>query len=564
MRTWLPEHGIVFGDTTIPAGKTPIRASSTINGAITANGSSSNLEIPLPFTATRSYESPSTNNGCLSPAASSESSFQPSSQEEGSQDFAGLPSQHSQVDEVNDFDEERKVVMETPTAVEEAHSQLTFHIPKDVLQNAQDAEPGSKESYWSYKLYTGSNNEQVKVHYCRSKHTTERVAQYFENEKVIGFDIEWLPSSRKGRGIKQNVSLIQVASETRIALFHIALFPKDTADDLVAPTLKRIMEDPEITKVGVAIKGDCTRLRNFLNIDPRGIFELSHLYKLVKHTASGNLSQVNKILVSVATQVEEHLGLPIYKGEVRGSDWTQPLTLDQIIYAASDAYANLMLFDTLESKRKQLHPTPPRPHHAELNLPISLASGSTLPENDDTMEDVAPAVDPESTGTKPASTAEAAAENVQIEEDGEPANTTVADATCALLSRPRTRAARSSKSAPAQLDKSPEVIAAEQWASLYRQARQPSRQPDGAPPPSPSALRVYALWHDNPHLSVGEIAALLRDPPLKPATVCHYILECVRMEELPVEGKRLRDVLVAVPGSRNTWRYKGLWKMVLE
>jgi hypothetical protein len=63
---------------------------------------------------------------------------------------------------------------------------------------------------------------------------------------------------------------------------------------------------------------------------------------------------------------------------------------------------------------------------------------------------------------------------------------------------------------------------------------------------------------------VGEIAALLRDPPLKPATVCHYILECVRMEELPVEGKRLRDVLVAVPGSRNTWRYKGLWKMVLE
>ncbi len=92
------------------------------------------------------------------------------------------------------------------------------------------------------------------------------------------------------------------------------------------------MEDPEVTKTGVWIKGDCTRLRTFLNIDSRGTFELSHLYKLVKYSSSGQYASVNKKLVSLAQQVEDYLGLPLFKGQgVRSSDWSQPLSMDQII-----------------------------------------------------------------------------------------------------------------------------------------------------------------------------------------------------------------------------------------
>lgn len=212
----------------------------------------------------------------------------------------------------------------------ELHTPLAFQIPKDILQRAKDAAPGTKESFWSYKMYLGPDKQEVKVHYCRSKHATERVAQYFLNEAVLGFDIEWQADATRNSGIKNNVALIQLASETRIALFHIAAFPKDTIPDLVAPTLKKIMEDANITKVGVAIKGDCTRLRNFLDIDARGIFELSHLYKLIKYSSSGAFSQINKKLVSLSTQAEEHLELPVFKGEVRRSDWSQLLSIEQI------------------------------------------------------------------------------------------------------------------------------------------------------------------------------------------------------------------------------------------
>ena len=123
---------------------------------------------------------------------------------------------------------------------------------------------------------------------------------------------------------------MQIASPSRIALFHLALYPKK--DSLVAPTLKRIMEDPNITKTGVFIKGDATRMRNFLDIDSHGLLELSHLYKLVKYSSSGEVGLVNKKLVSLAKQVQDVLHLPMFKGQdVRSSDWSLPLKMDQII-----------------------------------------------------------------------------------------------------------------------------------------------------------------------------------------------------------------------------------------
>ena len=209
---------------------------------------------------------------------------------------------------------------------------LGFHIPKAKLQQAMDAEPSSVGAYWQYTLYQGpdGDKDKVKVHYCKSKDTTERICQLFLDEEVLGFDIEWKMNASAADGVKKNVALVQVASEKRIALFHIARYPNGTTvDDFVAPTLKRIMESPSISKVGVSVKGDCTRLRKFMNIESRGIFELSHLYKLVKYS-SGDVKKINKVMVNLAQQVQEHLQLPLWKGEVRSSDWSQDLNYQQI------------------------------------------------------------------------------------------------------------------------------------------------------------------------------------------------------------------------------------------
>ncbi|KAJ4302187.1 hypothetical protein N0V88_002323 [Collariella sp. IMI 366227] len=272
-------------------------------------------------------------------------------------------------------DTSKEVPSEDSGPVTAPFTPLTFKIPDAAFQSARKAEPGTPGSFWSYTLYRdpGAKRDydaKVKVHYCTSVHTTERVIQqYFMNEPVLGLDLEWDPNAEFSCNPRRAASLIQVASPSRIGLFHIAAFPK--TGQLVAPSLKKILESPDIRKVGVWIKGDCTRLGNLLKIKARGQFELSHIYNLVKHMRDGTPELINKRLVGLARQVEEILGLPMYKGEnVRRSNWSKALNMDQVVYAASDAYAACQLYHVLDYQRRSLNPVPPLPAHAELDLPI--------------------------------------------------------------------------------------------------------------------------------------------------------------------------------------------------
>lgn len=229
---------------------------------------------------------------------------------------------------------------------ESLHGPLEFQIPVARLEQIRQASLKDIKIFWQYTLYQGPKGEKVKVHYCQSKEASERIARLFLDQEVIGFDIEWKSHATANDGIRKNVALVQLASEERIALFHIARFSAgDAPEDLVAPSLQKIMESPDITKAGVAIKADCTRLRRHMQIDSRGLLELSHLYKQVNFS-TGDVKKIDKKLVPLAQQVEEHLKLPLWKGEVRTSDWSEALDYKQIecTIIPSESDAMLMLY----------------------------------------------------------------------------------------------------------------------------------------------------------------------------------------------------------------------------
>ncbi|KAL1968506.1 hypothetical protein VTN77DRAFT_1716 [Rasamsonia byssochlamydoides] len=269
---------------------------------------------------------------------------------------------------------------DTATAVKRFTTQITSSVEK-----------APRPQFWSHNLCKGPGDKSIVVHYCTTLESTERVTSLFLKSDVVGFDLEWMAQTFSTDGIKNNVSLIQLANEERIALFHIALFrPGETLDELVAPSLKKLLESPDITKVGVSIKADCTRVRRHLGINVRGQFELSHLYKLVKYSQS-NPKLVNKRLVNLSLQVEEHLGLPLYKeDDVRCSDWSRRLDYRQVQYAAADPYACLRLYHVMEAKRKALNPVPPRPAFVELDLPIRLANGEPVPRTREDSQEPEP------------------------------------------------------------------------------------------------------------------------------------------------------------------------------
>ncbi|OJJ42947.1 hypothetical protein ASPZODRAFT_146515 [Penicilliopsis zonata CBS 506.65] len=227
--------------------------------------------------------------------------------------------------------------------------------------------------FWSHTACKGPDGKELIVHYCKSLRTAEAVAQLFLTDKLVGFDMEWKAQASSTDSIQANISLIQIANEQRIALFHLALFrPARHAQDLLPPSLRLLLEDPQVTKTGVAIKADCTRLRKFLGVHPRAIFELSHLFKLLKY-GRDQPALVNRRAVNLSDQVEEHFGLPLDKdGAVRCGDWMRSLDYRQVQYAASDPYACLALYNVMDAKRKAMCPVPPLPAHADLGLPIRL------------------------------------------------------------------------------------------------------------------------------------------------------------------------------------------------
>ncbi|KAF3009536.1 hypothetical protein E8E13_004948 [Curvularia kusanoi] len=236
-----------------------------------------------------------------------------------------------------------------------------------------------KARWWSHLLYRGPNNQKVKILYSRTKADSETLAAQFLQEKVVGFDMEWPWNDRRLPNKLQNkIGLIQVATEDKVALFHIGLHPGRTADEIIAPSLRQLIESPSIGKIGVGIlNADFARLSRFFKLQPKGAVELSHLHRLVTFGKS-KPELVSTKMTSLAHQVEQHLKHPLYKGDVRTSNWSRPLSQEQIKYAAGDAYAGIQLYHCLNYKRLQMDPTPPLPLHAEKYLGYKLSGVGSL------------------------------------------------------------------------------------------------------------------------------------------------------------------------------------------
>ncbi|RYP92089.1 hypothetical protein DL770_001750 [Monosporascus sp. CRB-9-2] len=230
---------------------------------------------------------------------------------------------------------------------------LSYQLQTPLAPRPGNQDPKQRKQYWSHNLYRGPGNKEVKVLYSTTKQQSEEIARKFLQESILGFDGEWSSwYPNDGTPLKQVFSLMQIACEDKIALFHLALHTGDTPDDLIAPSLRKIIESSDIVKTGVKVQAaDFDRLRRYFKLSPRRGFELSDLHYAVTKRRPNDLG-----LVALAKQVEYHLGLPLYKGDdVRKSNWSEPLNSGQRLYAADDAYASFMLYHCMTAKKSKMN-----------------------------------------------------------------------------------------------------------------------------------------------------------------------------------------------------------------
>jgi len=172
-----------------------------------------------------------------------------------------------------------------------------------------------------------------------------------------------------------------------IAIFHLALHSETTPATIFPPTLAHIMSSPHYTKLGVHISADCTRLQRYYSVPSHSYFELSHLYKSVFLAATPEL--INRKSVAMSAIVRDVYGLEIAKEQnIRGSDWSKKVDVEQIDYAATDAYAGLMLFHELDRMRREAVPEVEMPWFAEFKRRLGLGKARKVNVADASKVDV--------------------------------------------------------------------------------------------------------------------------------------------------------------------------------
>jgi ribonuclease D len=169
-----------------------------------------------------------------------------------------------------------------------------------------------------------------KIFVIDSQKKVELFTELIKNQPIIGIDTETKPSFKKGA--KNPVSLLQIATLNQAFLFRINLI--GLPDSVIG-----LFENPDIKKIGLALKDDIQILKQIKQYKPAGFIDLQHYVKAfgIKSTS------LKKIMAII-------FGQRISKSQ-QVTNWDRPeLTEAQQIYAATDAWACYQIYKELNNQ----------------------------------------------------------------------------------------------------------------------------------------------------------------------------------------------------------------------
>jgi hypothetical protein len=249
---------------------------------------------------------------------------------------------------------------------------LTFRVTTDPLNDRTTAWPRPFRlantntipgSQFTIEDFQNAQGLPPWLYPCETLEQSEEVARLFFNEPVEGYDQEWIYPWPSSPSLQEHVSVIQVATDEKVAIFHIGRNQGDTPSDLIAPSLRILIEDRAILKAGLAIMGNFWRLHEHFGLQLRGALQLSYLQKLI----SQNRGYDNKyVLGGLAKMVELNIrNYTLQKDSGMQENWLLPLNPLCRQYAAAYVYASIMLFHRLNAQRLDMTPCPPLPRRSE-------------------------------------------------------------------------------------------------------------------------------------------------------------------------------------------------------
>lgn len=152
--------------------------------------------------------------------------------------------------------------------------------------------------------------------------------------KHVGFDTESKPTFFKGQKSEgPHVLQFSTLNKAYIFLSHV---------EEVHPVIIELLKTSHLTKIGFGLSGDLHQISNRFGLRPESIVDLDRSFKQLGYrNAVGAKSAIAMLFKQKLTKSKS----------VTTSNWAaKQLSERQIIYAANDAYAAIMVFHALEDQ----------------------------------------------------------------------------------------------------------------------------------------------------------------------------------------------------------------------
>ncbi|KAI8919247.1 ribonuclease H-like domain-containing protein [Powellomyces hirtus] len=196
------------------------------------------------------------------------------------------------------------------------------------------------------KLHYEDDDAGYQIIYVKRLKEVETALEHCKG-KVMGFDIEWRVTYQAGEPSRP-VALIQLCNDRHIGLFHI--FHMEEFPD----SLREVLENSGMTKVGLNIKGDALKLHRDFGVRMEGCLDLQSLVKSVmpdKLPKNPSLRKLTEIILDRTLDKTP---------ELRVGNWERKeLWKTQKVYAANDAYAGFKSYTKIMQVASNLPPQPP-------------------------------------------------------------------------------------------------------------------------------------------------------------------------------------------------------------
>ena len=155
----------------------------------------------------------------------------------------------------------------------------------------------------------------------------EKAVRYLLSQPILGLDTETRPSFKKGT--VHQVSLLQVSTHDVCFLFRLNQIG-------MSPSVKRLLEDVKVPKIGLSLRDDLNSLHKL------GDFNAGQFIDLQDHVREIGVEDM-----SLQKLYANFFGQRISKRE-QLTNWEADILQDkQKLYAATDAWSCIMLYEEL-------------------------------------------------------------------------------------------------------------------------------------------------------------------------------------------------------------------------